>query len=225
DQCRTLLDVMGERERRLLAARTAAADDQTMRTRWAFGLGSASLMMLLVAAGGIIERDNRARECARRTVAQSEERFHLALDAAKAGAWEWDLQTGDNVWSEELWGLYGLAPHSVAPSYNAWLDVVHPDDRAAAQRLVRDAARSETELNVEFRVRGLDGTVRWLMARGRPFRNGNRHPGRYAGIVMDITRSKQAEDEMLARSAVIHAIGQVFSEAISCETEETLGIS
>lgn len=223
DQCRILLGVMEERERQLLAARIAAADDQTMRMRWFFGLGSASLMMLLVAASGIIERDSRAGERARRTIAQSEERFHLALDAAKAGAWEWDLETGENIWSEELWELYGLAPHSVLPSYSAWREVIHPDDWTTAEREVLDAARAEAELNVEFRVRGPDGSERWLMARGRPFRHGNGHLRRYAGIVMDITRRKRAEDEMRARSSVIHAIGQVFSEAISCETEAALG--
>jgi PAS domain S-box-containing protein len=214
---------MEERERQLLVARTAAAGEQTMRMRWVFGLENASLMMLLVAAGGIIERDSRARERARRTVAQSEERFHLALDSAKAGAWEWDLATNENIWSEELWGLYGLAPHSVPPSYDAWREIIHPDDRASAERVVQKAARAETELNVEFRVRGLGGAERWLLAQGRPFRNGNGHPVRYAGIVMDITPRKHADDEMLARNATIHAIGRVFSEAISCETEETLG--
>lgn len=88
---------------------------------------------------------------------------------------------------------------------------------------MREAARAETELNVEYRVRGLDGAERWLLAQGRPFRNGNGHPERYAGIVMDITARKHAEGEILARSATLHAIGQVFSEALSCETEEALG--
>ena len=73
--------------------------------RWVLGLGSGSLLMLLAIGGSVIERDSRDRERARQAVIQSEERFRLALDAANAGTWEWDLETNENVWSEEMWRL------------------------------------------------------------------------------------------------------------------------
>lgn len=62
-------------------------------------------------------------------IQQSESRFHLALQAAKAATWEWILKTNENVWSKDLYELYGLEPYSCEPSFEAWLETVHPEDR------------------------------------------------------------------------------------------------
>ena len=133
---------------------------------------------------------------AERTLRESEERLHLAHEAANSGAWEWDLRTNENVWSEELWKVYGLAPHSVKPSYEAWRQVVHPDDRSMAERVVQEAARNGTEIEFEFRVRDGDGTARWLLCRGRPLRDAGGQPVRFIGIVVDITDRKRADDSL-----------------------------
>jgi two-component system CheB/CheR fusion protein len=50
----------------------------------------------------------------------SERRLRLALDAARAGSWEWFLESNNNYWSDELWDLYGIPAQSCTPSYEAW---------------------------------------------------------------------------------------------------------
>ena len=137
---------------------------------------------------------------AEETLRDSEERIRLAHEAAHSGAWEWDLRSNENVWSEELWKVYGLDPHSVKPSYEAWRQVVHPDDRQRAEWAVQEAARKGTELEVEFRVRDADGTERWLLSRGRPVRDAAGRAVRFTGIVVDITDRKRAEEEFLHAS-------------------------
>ena len=137
----------------------------------------------------------RAEEALRRR----EEWLRLAHDAAHSGAWEWDLRTNLNIWSEELWKLYGLEPHSCEPSYAAWREVVHPDDRPMAEQTVQEAARKGLDLNVEFRVRDRDGAERWLLSRGRAIRDADGQVVRFIGIVVDITENKRAE-EALQRS-------------------------
>ncbi len=141
----------------------------------------------VVAARNITEK-KQAEEALRK----SEERLRLAQDAAQAGTWEWDLRTDENFWSEELWGLYGLEPHSCEPSYEAWLKTVHPDDKPRTERAVQEAASRGTELNAEWRtVNGKE--QRWLMSRGRPLRDATGQVSRYLGIVVDITDRKRAE--------------------------------
>jgi len=162
------------------------------------GLRGGSLLVLLVVSGAAIEWDRRNRKRAWRAVRLSEERLRLTLDAVSAGTWEWDLVTNENVWSEELWKLYGMEPHSCVPSYDAWREAVHPDDRSYAE-VVGRAARAGIELNVEFRVRDADGTIRWLMSRGRPLRDGKGRTARFVGIVLDITARRLTEEAMRAR--------------------------
>jgi PAS domain S-box-containing protein len=153
-----------------------------------------------LAYGITVLRLRAAHAQAERTLRESEERLRMAHEAAHSGAWGWDLGTNENVWSEELWKVYGLDPHSVKPSYEAWLQIVHPDDRQKAERAAQEAARNGTELDLEFRVRDRDGTERWLLARGRPVRDAAGQAVRYTGIVVDITERKRAEEALLRAS-------------------------
>ena len=128
---------------------------------------------------------------------EERERLRLALGASHAGVWEWDLRTNANIWSDELWTLYGLEPHSCEPSYEAWLKVVHPEDRLLAGRTLQEAARNGAEMNLEFRVPRAGGATLWLMLLGRPFGDADGNVARYIGIAVDITRRKAVEDELL----------------------------
>ncbi|MBN2224370.1 MAG: PAS domain S-box protein [Deltaproteobacteria bacterium] len=131
-----------------------------------------------------------------RHIAESEERLRRAYDAAKVGAWEWELQTNRNTWSDELWKLYGLKHRNVEPSYELWRQSIHPEDRPLAEAAVQNAAKSGTELNAEWRVNNPAGPERWLMSRGQPQRDAKGKVVRYLGIVMDITERKRTEYEL-----------------------------
>ncbi len=191
---RAALRSVEEEERGLLAKRSAAAEELARRTRWVLGLGSGSLLLLLVIAAAVIERDIQERDGARLVLKASEERLRLALGSADTGIWEWDLQTNQNIWSEELWKLYGLDPHSCVPSYEAWQQIMHPDDRQRAHLVASQAARTGVELNVEFRVPRGNGGARWLMSRGSPLRDAGGRVTRFVGIAVDITERRLAEE-------------------------------
>ncbi len=157
----------------------------------------------------------KADEALRQTL----QRLSLALEAGRSGVWEWDLATNENVWSEELWRLYGLEPFSCKPSFEAWRETILPEDRKAAERAVGEAARAGVELGAEWRVRYADGSEHWLTSRGRPIRGPGGEIVRYLGIVVDITDRKRAEEEIrrlnvdlerrvAARTAALEAANQ-----------------
>lgn len=118
---------------------------------------------------------------------KSGQRLHLAQEAAHCGTWEWNLLTNENIWSNELWQLYGLQPNSVDTSYDAWMETIHPDDRIGVAEVIRQASSQKKQLNVEWRVVGTDGTIRCFMSRGKPFFTENGQATHYLGIVIDIT--------------------------------------
>ncbi|MGE4559249.1 MAG: PAS domain S-box protein [Desulfobulbus sp.] len=123
----------------------------------------------------------------------SEQRRKLALEAAQAGTWEWDMTTDESSWSDEIWSLYDLKPFSCSPSYNEWLKIIHPDDRQQTMENLHRAIESKKSFRLEWRVLLQGGTLRWLMARGRPTFDGQGNLLRYLGVVMDITEHKENE--------------------------------
>ena len=138
---------------------------------------------------------------AEQSLRESEARLRLAHDAAKAGAWEWDLLTEENAWSPEIWGLYDLEPGGREPSFALWLESVHPDDRERLTAAVQTTTTAGADLDIEWRVHTGDGSPRWLMSRGRAVHDADGRVVRYSGIVIDITRRKTAEAEILRLNA------------------------
>lgn len=128
---------------------------------------------------------------------ENRKRLSQALEAARAGVWEWDLLSDENIWSDEIWPLYGLKPGDAHhPSFRLWSDSIHPDDRELAIRKVTEAAKNHTELNVEYRVGYPDGSVHWLMSRGKPVQDEYGSTIRYLGTIIDITERKKAEEAL-----------------------------
>ncbi|MFB3813338.1 MAG: PocR ligand-binding domain-containing protein [Terriglobales bacterium] len=154
-----------------------------------------------------LARSLAERDALTESLRSREAHLRLALDAAKSGTWEWDLQTNQYTWSDEVWDLHGLPANSVEPSYETWLASVHPADRKMAQRVNEEAARSSSDLMLEYRVKAGD-SIRWLMARGRPVRDASGHLTRFVGIVMDVTERKRAE-EALIRTEKLASVGRL----------------
>lgn len=117
----------------------------------------------------------------------------LALHAAQAGIWEWDLSSNVNRWSDEIWALYGLDPSQHPASYESWLASIHPDDQAHAQAVVTAAANQLEAFETEWRTHPDNGPQRWILSRGQPSVTPDGHTQRYVGIVLDITERKTAE--------------------------------
>lgn len=138
-------------------------------------------------------RDITKRIHAEEALIESDAELKLALDAANAGAWEWNLKTNDNKWSDDLWRLYGLSPYSVKPSYESWRMTVNEDDIKRIEPEVIQAVHEAKELNIEWRVRNGE---RWLMSRGRPIFDSSGNVVKYIGIVIDITTRKQMEEQI-----------------------------
>jgi two-component system CheB/CheR fusion protein len=106
-------------------------------------------------------------------LAGNEARLKLAMEVTKIGVWEWNLETGENTWSDQIWGLYGLTASACKASYDGWLQSVVPADRETVAAAVQAAADDGTEINIEWRVNTADGSLRWLMSRGQPLRDPN----------------------------------------------------
>ena len=120
----------------------------------------------------------------------------MAHEAAGMGYWEWDVEADEMFWSGKLWTLGCLEPHSCEPSYEAWIKLIHPDDREAVEQAYRKALSEGTELNVEWRLYNPEGPLRWLMSRGRHIFDKSGRAVRFVGVCMDVTSRKTMEEAL-----------------------------
>jgi PAS domain S-box-containing protein len=124
---------------------------------------------------------------------QFEERVALAAEAAQLGVWEFDPTT-ERIWvSDKVREIFQF-PQNDEITYSEFQKRVHPEDRAARDRDMQRAIRTQGEYETEYRILLGDGTVRWIAGRGRYLQEKDGKAARVLGVSVDITERKHAED-------------------------------
>jgi PAS domain S-box-containing protein len=126
----------------------------------------------------------------------SEERMRLAQQAARMGAFEWNIQTGLNVWTPELEAIYGLPPGGFAGTQAAFENLIYAEDRERVLGLVDSALKSGKATRGEWRVVWPDGSLHWIVGRWQVFMNESGEPERMIGVNLDVTERKLAEQAL-----------------------------
>jgi len=131
--------------------------------------------------------------------AESEARLRLALEAGRMGSWEWEVATDTIVWSAPLERMHGLEPGTFGGTVADFEARIHPDDLKRVRSAIRRTLRKCTPLHVEHRIVTPDGATRWIEKRGTMLRDDFGRPVRIAGVSLDVTERREAE-EALRRS-------------------------
>jgi PAS domain S-box-containing protein len=134
----------------------------------------------------------------------------MALNAARMGTWNWDIETNAITWSKNLEDLFGLEKGTFKGTYAAFLNCIYPEDRNFISRSVMQAIRENKEYDIEFRVVLPDNSIRWIASKGIVFRDAAGTAIRMSGVDMDITKRKQAEAAL-----EVHANQQAFIAELS----------
>jgi PAS domain S-box-containing protein len=129
-------------------------------------------------------------------LAEHQERFRLAVDAAQLGIWEIDLIHHTGHFSTQIGPMLGEAPGYQLPTLEAWGQHMHPDDFVETSSAFQKTLNGDAVFDVEYRVLWRDGkTIHWLANRGEIIRDAAGTPLRAIGIVLDITERKQREEK------------------------------
>ncbi len=139
--------------------------------------------------------ENKLR-LSRQELRESEERLRLALDAGRMGSWEWNIASGNVIWSSTLEKIHGLAEGSFERSFEAYQRDIHPQDRERVLASIQETVQQGQIHHLEYRIVWPDASVHWLESRGRLFRDEDGHPIRMIGICSDITEQKHLEQTL-----------------------------
>ncbi len=141
-----------------------------------------------------ITRDITQRRQDELSVRESAQRLQMALTAAAAGAWSWDIRNNAIEWSAENYLLYSRSSSLGPPSYGGWLSTMHPDDRAGVDHAVQEALSGKTaEFRVEFRLLPADNDSRWILSIGKVAFDDGGEAVRMVGLNLDIHERKRTE--------------------------------
>jgi len=138
----------------------------------------------------------------------NEERWKLALEAAGDGVWDWNVQTGEVVFSKRFGQLFGFAENEYGHRMENWNSRIHPDDkrRVMADMQAHLSGKTANYFN-EHRGQCKDGSWKWVLSRGTVVsRTAQGQAMRMIGTHVDITRRKQTENELLLASRFQQAV-------------------
>lgn len=163
----------------------------------------------LVRMNDALQAEIADRKRAEAQLQLSQARIELALKGADLAAWDWNIQSGEVVFSSRWAEMRGFDPEEIPAHVDPWLEGVHPDDRPRVQRALLECCEGRAPLYAsEHRVSTKSGEWLWVADRGKVFeRDENGQPVRMAGTVRDISESKRAEESLRKLSRAVEQTG------------------
>jgi PAS domain S-box-containing protein len=164
-------------------------------------------------------RDINATKEAEDALRESEQRLARSQEIAHLGSWELDLVKNELTWSDEVYRIFGLQPQEFDATYEAFLEAVHPDDRAAVDAAYSDSLREVRDgYEIDHRIiRKSDGDVRFVHEKCEHFRDSSGRIIRSIGMVHDITERKLTENLLIRSERRFELLSEIASNLMKSD--------
>ncbi len=165
-------------------------------------------------------RDVTARVTIQRQLEIHQERLAQAQAIAHVGSWEWDITTGAEIWPDEQFRIFGYVPGAITPTYDTFLDAIHPEDKANAETAFHAAVEGRRQFDTEFRLMLSDMTIRHIKASALVLKNEEGQAVRMIGTNYDMTERKQMEESLRDKEELFRTFLDFAPSAMFMKTTE-----
>jgi PAS domain S-box-containing protein len=139
-------------------------------------------------------QDITLRKLAEEALKESQAQMAEAQHLAHVGSWSWEVQSGVLIWSDELFDIFGEDRETFTPSYESYLEHVHPEDREATAQAIADCLKDNRPFSYRRRIVRPDGEIRVIDSHGSVSADEHGKPLRLFGACQDVTASVRAEE-------------------------------
>lgn len=153
-------------------------------------------------------------------LASSESRLARAQTIAHIGNWEWDIVSGSLRWSDEIFRIFGLQPQEFEATYEAFLDIIHPEDRQRVSDAVNEAVENDTPYSIVHRLICPNGEEKVVQELGEILRDSHGNPLRMDGIVHDITKEWKIKEALLQATGEARKADEAKSRFLASMSHE-----
>jgi PAS domain S-box-containing protein len=156
-----------------------------------------------------IDDRHRTEEALRASEAYSAEAQRLS----HTGSWHWNVNTGEVAWSQSYCAIFGFDFEKDKPSYQLFIERVHPEDRPKVEQVLLADVREKRDFDGEYRLLLPDGSIKYLHSLGKcsVSQSGDVE---YIGAVVDITEHKRAEQELRDSEERHRVVVEAASDAV-----------
>lgn len=115
---------------------------------------------------------------------------------ARLGTWTWDVKTKALYWSDEVYGIFEIDKKKFKPSYNLFLEKIHPEDRELVKEAVLSSLSNRIGYEVAHRIELEDGRIKYIEEKGHVECDENGNPGLMIGTVQDISEARKVQNSL-----------------------------
>jgi PAS domain S-box-containing protein len=159
----------------------------------------------------LLARDITQRRLAEEALRQQEALLMHAEQVTGTGCSEYDVRTGQRIWSRQLFRIFGFDPKNGVPSQETMFALIHPDDRERIRGALLSAIEHCSPFESEGRYNLPDGRQPIIFVRGITLPDESGKTARLLAVVQDVTEIRRAEAQTRERESLLAQAEQLAS--------------
>ena len=161
-----------------------------------------------------IIRDYTTQKKAEEALLESEELLRRSQEFSGMIAWDWHIMNNAIRWSGDVTSLFGRSSQEMVCAED-FFNSIHSEDLPKCKEMIEESICSVAACNMEYRVIWPDGAIRWLRSQGSALCNPEGRATNLIGLIMDITESKQKEEEIKASEVKFRELFNNMSSGVA----------